>query len=84
MPALTVNVAVAEPWGIVTLEGTLAAVLLELESDTIAPPVPAAAVRVTVPVPVLPLTIVLGFTETLLNAAGTGVMVRPNVAFTLE
>jgi hypothetical protein len=84
VPALTVNVAVVEPCGTVTLEGTLADALLELERETVAPPVPAAAVRMTVPVPDLPLTIVLGFTETLLNAAGTGVTVRPNVAFTLE
>ena len=73
-----------EPAGTVTLEGTLAAALLELASDTATPPVPAAAVRVTVPVPELPLLIVLGLTKTLLNATGGGVTVRPNVAFTLE
>ena len=52
VPAVTVNVTDVEPCGTVTLEGTLAAVLLELESDTNAPPVPAAAVRLMVPVPV--------------------------------
>ena len=69
MPAVTVNVAeVCEPcrnWSRST--GTLAAMRLELESVTVAPPVPAAAVRLTVPVPVWPLTIVLGLTETLLK-----------------
>ena len=69
MPAVTVNVADVDPAGTVTLEGTLAAVLSELESDTTTPPVPAAAVRLTVPVPDWPLTIVLGLTETLLRAA---------------
>ena len=78
------NVAEVDPAGTVTLAGTLAAVPLELESVTTAPPVPAAAVRVTVPVPVWPLTIVLGLTETLLSAASGGVMVTPNVAFTPE
>ena len=65
---LTVNVAEVDPAGTVTLAGTVAAVPLELESDTATPPVPAAAVRLTVPVPVWPLTIVLGLTETLLRA----------------
>ena len=84
MPAVTVNAAEVEPAGTVTLAGTPAAVLLELESVTTAPPVPAAAVRVTVPVPVWPLTIVLGLTETLLSAAGGGVTVTPNVMLTPE
>jgi len=49
--------------------------VLELESDTATPPVPAAPVRVTVPVPVWPLAIVLGLIEMLLKAAGGGLMV---------
>jgi hypothetical protein len=81
---VTVNVTVVAPAGTVTLEGTLAAAVLELASDTTTPPVPAAVVRVTVPVPVWPLTIVLGLTETLLRAPGNGLMVTMNVAFTLE
>ena len=84
MPALTVNAAVVEPCGNVTLDGTLAAAVLELESDTVVPPVPAAAVRVTVPVPDCPLMIVLGLTETLLNVAGVGAIVKPNMSFTPE
>ena len=78
------NVAEVDPAGTVTLAGTPAAVLLELESVTTTPPVPAAAVRVTVPLPVWPLTMVLGLTETPLNAAGVGVMVTPNVLLTPE
>jgi len=81
---LTVKVADVEPCGTVTLAGTLAAEVLELESDTATPPVPATSVRVTVPVPAWPLTIVLGLTETLLRAAGSGVTVRPNVLLTPE
>ena len=84
MPAVTVNVADVDPAGTVTLAGTLAAVVLELESATTTPPVPAAAVRLTVPVPDWPLVIVLGLTEILLRAPGSGLMVRPNVAFTPE
>jgi hypothetical protein len=52
VPAVTVNVADIEPCATVTLEGTLAAVVLELESETTTPPLPAASVRLTVPVPV--------------------------------
>ena len=50
MFVVTGNEAEVAPCGIVTLEGTLAA-LLELQSDTIAPPLPAGAVRLTVPMP---------------------------------
>ncbi len=84
LPAVTVNVVEVEPWGTVTLEGTVAAVVLELESDTTTPPVPAADVRLTVPVPDLPLTIVLGLTEILLKAGDGGLTVTPKVAFTPE
>ena len=84
MPAVSVKVAEVDPAGTVTLAGTLAAVVLELESVTTAPPVPAAAVRVTVPVPDWALTIVLGLTEMLLSAAAGGVMVTPKVLLTLE
>jgi hypothetical protein len=79
-----VKVADVEPWGTVTLEGTVAAVVLELESDTSTPPVPAADVRVIVPVPVAPPEIVLGLTETLLRAGGAGLTVTPKVAVTPE
>ena len=81
---LTVNVADVEPCATVTLEGRLTAVVLELDSATATPPVPAADVRVTVPVLVFPLTIVLGFTETPLKAAAGGFTVTPNVLLTPE
>jgi hypothetical protein len=79
-----VNVADVEPCATVTLEGPLAAVVLELDSPTATPPVPAAAVRLTVPVPVWPLAIVLGLTEMLLRAAAGGLTVTPNVLLTPE
>ena len=79
VPAVTVKVAEVDPAATVTLVGTVAAEVFELESDTTTPPVPAAAVSVTVPVPVWPLAIVLGLTETLLSAAGGGVIVTTKV-----
>jgi hypothetical protein len=79
-----VKVADVEPCATVTLAGTLAAVVLELDSDTATPPVPAASVRLTVPVPDWPLTIVLGLSEMLLRAAGGGVIVTPKVLLTPE
>ena len=45
-----VNVALVDPAGIVTLAGTVAALVLLLESVTAAPPDGAAAVSVAVPV----------------------------------
>ena len=82
LPAETLNVAEVAPCGTVTLAGTLTAPGLAMNSDTIAPPVGAAAVSVTVPVAVCPLTIVLGFTVTLLSATPGGLMVIPNVSLT--
>jgi hypothetical protein len=80
LPALTVNAAEVEPWGTVTVAGTLAAKLLELERDKAAPPVPAVADRLTVPEAERPLTIELGLTDRPLRAAGGGLTVTPNVA----
>ena len=79
LPEVSVKDTVVAPAATVTLEGTVAAEVLELESDTATPPVPAASVRVTVPVPVRPLTIVLGLTEMLLKAAAGGSTVTPKV-----
>jgi len=84
LPAVIMNEAELEPDGMVTVEGTLAAVALELESDTETPLVPAAEVRLTVPVPVCPLAMVLGLTEILLRAGGAGLTVMPKVVFTPE
>jgi hypothetical protein len=79
---VTVKVCVVAPAGTVTLVGTLATVLLELERVTTAPPVPAGDVRVTVPVPDWPPTTVLGVTAILLRAAGSGLIVKANVLLT--
>jgi hypothetical protein len=81
---VTVNVADVEPAGTVTEDGTRAAVVLELESDTTTPPLAAGVVKVTVPVPDWPVTIVLGLTEILLSAGGTGLTVTPNVTLVPE
>jgi hypothetical protein len=59
---VTVNVALAEPPGMLTLAGTVAAVLL-LDKVTVAPPVGAAALSVAVPCALaLPPTTVVGLT----------------------
>jgi len=84
LPVVTENVAEVEPCGTVTLAGTLAAVVLELESDTATPPVPATLVRLITPVPDCPLTMVLGATDTLLSAAGGGLTVRLKVVLAPE
>ena len=84
LPAVTVKVADVAPCGIDTLDRTLAAVVFELESETVTPPEPAASVRLTVPVPVCPLIIVLGLTEMPLRARVAGLTVKPKVAFTPE
>ena len=84
VPVVTANVAEVEPCGIVTVAGTPTTVLLELETDTAAPPLPAAAVRLTVPVADWPLPIVPGLTEMLLRAPGNGVTVMPKVLLTPE
>ncbi len=68
VPAVTVKVAEVCPCGIVTVAGTLAAVVLELESDTVTPPLPAAAVRLTVRSGGPALAIVEELTERLLRA----------------
>jgi hypothetical protein len=86
VPAVSVKVTDVEPCGTITLDGTVAALVLELNSDTETPPLPAATVRVTVPVPVALLTMVLGLIETPLSAGagGSTATVIPNVALTFE
>ena len=56
---VTVKLALVAPASTVTLAGTVAAVELS-ESDTTAPPVGAAALKVTVPVEELPPTTLVG------------------------
>ena len=82
LPVATGNVAEVTPCGTVTDAGMLAAAEFELESDTTAPPDPAAEVRLTVPVPDWPLTIMLGLIETLPSAGATGLTVTPAVILT--
>lgn len=60
---LTVNVALVAPAATVTLEGTLAAAVLLLESVTCAPPVGAAPSSVTVPMEEFPPVTLGGFME---------------------
>jgi hypothetical protein len=69
---VTEKVADLEPAETVTLDGTVAADVLELERLTVMPPVPAAAVRVTVPVAEVPPVTEVGLMETALRAAVTG------------
>src|SRR5207245_2394007 len=69
---LTVNAALVAPAGTVTLEGTLATVVLLLESVIVAPPVGAAPLNVTVPVEEFPPVTLVGFNETEERVAGGG------------
>jgi hypothetical protein len=75
---LTVNVALVAPAATVTLEGTVAAAVLLLESATCAPPAGAAPLNVTVPVEEFPPVIVEGFSvneERVGGGGGAGVTV---------
>ena len=70
---LIVNVALVAPAATVTLEGTVAAAVLLLESATVAPPAGAAPLNVTVPVEdcVPPITLVgLSVSEESVGAGG--------------
>lgn len=60
---VTVKVALLAPAGTMTLAGAVAAAELS-ESDTVAPPLGAAALKVTVPVEEVPPTTLLGLRET--------------------
>lgn len=84
VPAVIENVAEFAPCGTETDEKTLAAAPFELESDTTAPPLPAADVRVTVPVAVWPLTIVFELRDIPLRAGAGGFTVRPDVRLAPE
>src|SRR6266513_1522692 len=70
---LTVKVALVAPAATVTLEGTVAAAVLLLESATCAPPAGAAPLNVTVPVEVCvpPITLV-GLSVSEESVAGGG------------
>src|SRR5260221_14271348 len=71
-PVLTANVALVAPAAIVTLEGTLAAVRLLLESINCAPPDGAGPLNVTVPVEEFPPLTLAGFSESEEREAGGG------------
>ena len=74
---VTVKVALVAPAGTVTLAGTAAAAELS-DSDTAAPPLGAAPVRVTVPVEELPPLTLVGLrlnAESVAPLAGGGVTV---------
>jgi hypothetical protein len=60
---VTVNAALVVPATTVTLDGTLAAAVLLLESATVAPPAGAGPLSVTVPVEELPPVTLVGFSE---------------------
>src|SRR6266404_3913728 len=68
----TRKVALVAPAGTVTLEGTRAAVVLLLESVTIAPPAGAAPLKVTVPVEEFPPVTLVGFSESAERETGAG------------
>ena len=78
---VTVKVALVAPAGTVTLEGTLATVVLLLESVTWAPPAGAGPLRVTVPVEdCKPPTTLVGFSVSDDRVGGgEGVTVREAV-----
>jgi hypothetical protein len=69
---LTVNDALVAPAATVTLEGTLAAVVLLLESTTCAPPVGAGPLRVTVPVEEFPPVTLVGLKVKEARVGGVG------------
>jgi hypothetical protein len=79
-----VKVAVVAPAATVTLAGTDATAVLELVSDTTAPPGDAAAASVTVPVEELPPATVDGLNVTVETAGIGGLTVSEAVFATLE
>jgi hypothetical protein len=77
---VTVNVAVVELAGTVTLEGTVAAAVLALDSETTAPPAGAGPVKITVPVEGVPPMTEMGFSLKLVRLGGVTVKVAVFVA----
>ena len=72
---VTVKVALVAPASTVTLAGTVATAVLLLERVTTAPPLGAAALRVTVPVEGLPPKTLVGFRVTEERVVAVGVTV---------
>ena len=79
---LTVKVALVAPPATVTLAGTVATLVLLLESDTTVPPVGAGPLSVTVPVEELPPVTLVGLrpSDVSVGPAGAGVTVSEAVA----
>lgn len=77
----TAKVAVVEPAGIVTLDGTLAIKSMLLDRLTVAPPIGAGSLNVTVPVDRPPPITEVGFKDSEASAT-PGVMVNEVVLFT--
>src|SRR5260370_1180031 len=69
----TVNVALVAPAATATLDGTLAAAVLLLDSATTAPPDGAAPLKVTVPGEEFPPVTLVGFSESDERETGAGV-----------
>ena len=69
---LTVNVALVAPAATVTLDGTVVAVMLLLETATVTPPAGAAPLSVTVPVEEFPPVTLVGFSESAERETGAG------------
>jgi hypothetical protein len=69
---LTVNVALVAPAATITLDGTLATVVLLLESATTAPPAGAAPLNVTVPVEEFPPIALVRLSESEERVGGGG------------
>ena len=75
VPVATVNVALVAPCATVTLAGTVADAL-PLESVTTAPPVGAAALKVTVPAALAPPIRAIGLIERDATVGSGGLMVK--------
>jgi hypothetical protein len=69
----TLKVAVLAPAETVTVAGTVAAAVFEEVSATTVPPAGAGPLRVTVPVEGVPLTTLVGLTETIEGRPGATV-----------
>ena len=85
----TVNIALVNPAGTVTLDGTVASEGLLLESATVTPPAGAGPLRVTVPVEEPPPVVLDGFSASEERTAGSTVIVAvwaapPNTAETVD
>ena len=77
---LTVRVALVPPAGTVTPAGTVAALVLLLESETSAPPLGAGPLSVTVPVEELPPVTLVGLTLSEASVGGVTVSEAVRVA----